>query len=203
VKTRHWLSFILVLASTAITGCEFGKDAPGAGISTTAVGADPVSASNSKAAQLDANVDEALAALKKRALGSDRLIEQAKGVLVFPNVYKGGIGIGAEYGKGALRANGHTVGYYSTASGSFGFQLGAEARTIVFMFMTDKALSDFENSAGWSVGGNADVALVKVGANGQVDSSTVGQPVIAFVYGNTGLMYDLSLQGTKITKITM
>jgi len=201
MKSRPCLSFILALMSSAIVACQSGGSTTGSGTSTTAGG--PVSASNAKAAQLDADVNEAVAQLYKHAPGSERLVQQAKGMLVFPNVYKGGIGIGGEYGKGELRVKDRTVGYYSTTSASFGFQLGAEARTIVLMFMTDKALSDFENSAGWSVGGNADVALIKVGANGQVDSSTVGQPVIAFVFGNSGLMYDLSLQGTKVTKIDL
>lgn len=200
MKIRHCFSFALILASVAIAGCQSEESTTGSGTSTPAAAQNSADSSNAKAAQFNAEVDQALAELRKQTPGSDRLLQQAKGVLVFPNVYKAGFGVGGELGKGALRVNDQTVGYYNTTAASFGFQMGAQARMIVYMFMTDKALSDFRNSSNWSVGGNANVTLVKVGANGQIDAATVQQPVIAFVYGNTGLMYDLSLQGSKITK---
>lgn len=156
-----------------------------------------------RTAHVDARVDRALVALYGKVPGSADLAAKAKGKLVFPSVVKGAAGVGGEFGRGALLVNDETVAYYQTLPASFGLQLGGQSRSIVFMFMTDQALQDFENSNGWQVGGNASATLVTVGANLQVDSTTLRQPVLAFVYGNTGLMYDASVQGTKVTRIAM
>ena len=151
--------------------------------------------------QIDAAVNEVLPQLYRDVSGSRELANKAQGVLIFPDVYKAAIGVGGEYGKGALRIGGSTVGYYSIASGSLGLQIGAQARNIVFMFMTPQALADFRNSSGWQAGATAGVALVKKGAEGSVDTSQINAPVLAFVFGNTGLMADVSIEGTKISKL--
>jgi lipid-binding SYLF domain-containing protein len=154
-------------------------------------------------AQIDGNVDAALAKLHEAVPGSQQIEKEAYGVLVFPDVFRAGIGIGGEYGKGALRVQGKSVAYYSTGGASIGLQLGAETRSMVFMFMTTGALDDFQRSSGWDVGGDASVALVDVGASGAVDASRSGKPVIAFVFGNSGLMANLSLEGTKVSKLDL
>jgi lipid-binding SYLF domain-containing protein len=197
MKIQNCLPLIVVLGCTIMAGCQSSNSTAGSGTTT------PVDAGtrSTEAATVDADVDAALAKLERQAPQAAQLVHRAKGVLVFPSVYKAGFVVGGEYGKGALRVNGRTVGYYSTAAASFGLQAGAESRTLAFLFMTDKALADFENSAGWSVGGNAAVSVVNVGANGQIDSNTLNKPVLAFVYGNAGLMGDLSLEGTKVSKI--
>jgi lipid-binding SYLF domain-containing protein len=154
-------------------------------------------------AKIDKDATGALNQLYESVPGSQDLAQKAKGMLVFPSVYKAGIGVGGEYGRGALRVKNRTEGYYSTAGASFGFQLGAQARSLVFMFMTPQALENFKNSQGWDVGGDASVALVKTGASGKVDLASAGKPIVAFVYGNTGLMYNLSLEGTKVSKLDL
>jgi lipid-binding SYLF domain-containing protein len=133
--------------------------------------------------------------------GSRELVSKARGVLVFPSVIQAGLIVGGQYGEGALRVGGTSVGYYSTASGSFGLQAGAQSKAIIFLFMTQDSLDKFRNADGWSVGGDASVALVKVGANGVIDTTTATAPVQVFVLTNTGLMGDLSLQGTKVSRL--
>jgi lipid-binding SYLF domain-containing protein len=151
--------------------------------------------------QIDTAVNNVLPQLYRDVPGSQDLAKKAQGVLVFPDVYKGAIGVGGEYGKGALRVSGNTAGYYSIASGSVGLQLGAQTRNIVFMFMTPQALADFRGSSGWQAGATAGVAWVKKGAEGSVDTSQINAPVLAFVFGNTGLIADVSVAGTKISKL--
>ena len=154
-------------------------------------------------AKIDSDVKAAVAELYKTVGGSKELAAKSKGMLVFPSVVKAGFGVGAQYGKGALLIKRRPVAYYSTAAASFGFQAGAQARSLVFMFMTDEALRKFQNSQGWDVGGDATVTAVKTGANGALDFSTVNQPVVAIAYGNSGLMADLSLKGTKVSKLDL
>ena len=125
----------------------------------------------------------------------------ARGVLVFPQVVQAGFVVGAQYGQGALRIGGRTEGFYSTAAGSFGLQAGAQSKAIIFCFMNEQALADFRSRNGWAVGGDATVAVVKVGANGNIDSSTATAPVEAFVLTNAGLMAGVSLEGTKVSRL--
>ncbi|WP_410551803.1 YSC84-related protein, partial [Arthrobacter sp. SIMBA_036] len=72
-----------------------------------------------------------------------------------------------------------TVGYYSTAAASFGFQAGAQSTAVIFLFMTQSALDKFRNAAGWSVGGDISVSIVKVGANGAIDTVSASSQVVA------------------------
>lgn len=153
------------------------------------------------AREIDASVDTALGVFAEDVSGGREFLKSAKGYLVFPKVIKAGIGIGGEYGEGALRVKGKTVAYYRLTAASYGFQLGAQKKSIVLAFMTNDSLQHFRTSAGWQVGVDASVALIKVGAGGSIDTNTVKNPVVGFVFGQKGLMYDLSLEGTKFTKI--
>ncbi|MFO7962852.1 MAG: YSC84-related protein [Desulfobacterales bacterium] len=151
--------------------------------------------------EIDAKVNDALKTFYNDVGVGKELAEKAAGILVFPSVIKAGIGVGGEYGEGALRIDGKTVDYYSTAAASIGFQLGAQSKSIVILFMTREALSNFRNSDGWEVGVDGSVALVKIGAGGSLDTTNIKEPIIGFVFGQKGLMYNLTLEGSKITRI--
>jgi lipid-binding SYLF domain-containing protein len=154
-----------------------------------------------KRQSINEKIQSTMSQLYANVKGSRELVEKAAGVLVFPSVLQAGFVVGGQYGEGALRVGGKSVGYYSTISGSFGFQAGAQSKAIIFLFMTHDALSSFRNSKGWSVGGEGSVALVKVGANGAVDTTTATAPVEVFVLTNAGLMGDVSLSGTKVSRL--
>ena len=152
---------------------------------------------------INAGVDATMAKLFSTVHGSHELVAKARGVLVFPSVLAAGFWVGGQYGEGALRMNGATAGYYSTASGSIGLQIGAQSKAIIFLFMNEHSLAEFRNSQGWAAGGDASVAVLKVGANGDVDTNTATAPVLAFVLTNGGLMANLSLEGTKVTRLDL
>ena len=133
--------------------------------------------------------------------GSEIFLNQAAGYLVFPRVIKAGVGVGGESGEGVLRVGGSTVGYYRTTSGSIGFQFGAQAKSIVIAFMTREALDRFRNSEGWRVGVDGSVALIDVGVGKTIDSDNIRDPVVGFIFGSKGLMYNLTLEGTKFTRV--
>jgi lipid-binding SYLF domain-containing protein len=152
-------------------------------------------------AKIDRRVNEALAEFRQKVRGSDAVLARAKGVLVFPKITKGGFGVGAEYGEGALRIGGRSVAYYSTASGSIGFQIGLQGRRQILVFLDQEALNKFRASENWKVGVDGSVTVITVGAGGEVDSQTINQPVVAFIFDSKGLMYNLSLEGSKISRI--
>jgi lipid-binding SYLF domain-containing protein len=156
-----------------------------------------------KRRSIDAKVHGTISRLYSTVQGSRELVAKANGVLVFPSVLQAGFVVGGQYGEGALRVGGKSVGYYSTVSGSFGFQAGAQSKAIIFLFMTRDALASFRNSKGWSAGGEGSVALVKVGANGAIDTTTATAPVEVIVLTNAGLMGDVSLSGTKVSRLNI
>ncbi|MDQ9169596.1 YSC84-related protein [Oxalobacteraceae bacterium R-40] len=191
-------SFLLAAASTALTGVAVS----GCGTTSTASATDPKTTSTSqKQGQIDAAVDAGLSRLYSAIPGSRELVAKSNGMLIFPSVIAAGLGIGGEYGEGALRVNNRTEDYYNLASVSFGLQIGAQSKMIGFLFMTQDGLDKFRKSAGWSVGADASVAVLKTGANGAIDINSVNAPVVAFVLTNAGLMANLTLSGTKITKL--
>jgi len=152
-------------------------------------------------AKIDRASDEALQVFRDDIPGAEIFIQQAAGYLVFPRVIKVGIGVGAETGEGALRVGGRTVDYYRTTSGSIGLQLGAQAKSIVIAFMTKESLQKFRNSDGWKVGVDGSVALIDMGGGKTIDSDNVRDPVVGFIFGSKGLMYNLTLEGSKFSKL--
>ena len=152
---------------------------------------------------IDTQSDAALARLYNDVPGSRELGASAKGILVFPAVVGGSFVVGTEYGCGALRSSDSARRYYSIAVGSVGWQAGAQSKAIVYMFTTTEALEKFRNSKGWTAGVDATVAVANVGANGSIDTSTMREPVVGFVLANAGLEVGASLQGMKVTELTM
>jgi lipid-binding SYLF domain-containing protein len=172
-----------------------------AGCTMTAGSGESSTTDTARRQAIDASVDGALSRLYTSTKGSRELVSKAQGVLIFPNVLQAGFIVGSQHGDGALRVSGGTVGYYSTTSGTFGLTAGAQSKAIIFLFMTSDALDRFRSSKGWTLAGDASVAIVKVGANGTIDSATATAPVEVMIMTNAGLMADVSLAGTKVTPL--
>lgn len=158
-------------------------------------------ASAASKTEIDARVESALKMFNEKTDAGTELANKAAGMLIFPKVYKAGIGIGGEYGEGALIVGGKTVDYYNTASASIGFQLGAQAKSEVILFMNQDVLTQFRDNDGWEAGIDGSVAIATFGAGGEIDSNTAQEPIIGFIFSNKGLMYNLSIEGSKFTKI--
>ena len=151
--------------------------------------------------EIDEDVKAALAEFYEKSQAGKALAEKASGMLVFPKVIKAGFGVGGEYGEGALLVKGETVEYYSTAAASIGFQLGAQQKSQVILFMNDDVLKKFRDSDGWEAGVDGSVAVAELGAGGEISSNTAQEPIIGFIFSNKGLMYNLTLEGSKMTKL--
>ena len=162
----------------------------------------PSQAAVNTAKEIDVGVDATLDRFKEEVPGAELFLSKASGALTFPNVYKAGIGIGAEYGEGALRVAGKTIKYYSTAAASIGFQFGAQAKSIILIFTSKKALETFQKSDGWEAGVDGSVALITLGMGDSLDTTNVKDPIVAFIFGQKGLMYNLTLEGSKFSIIT-
>jgi len=153
------------------------------------------------AKEIDVSVDVSLDRFYKDVKGAKEFAKTAKALLILPGVIKAGFVVGGEYGEGALRIDGKTVDYYNIVAGSFGLQIGAESKDIVIAFMTDEALKKFRASAGWEAGVDGNVALIDIGGGERLDTTTIKDPIVGFVFGVKGLMADVSLKGSKFTKL--
>jgi lipid-binding SYLF domain-containing protein len=162
-------------------------------------GADSAIAATAK--EIDVSVDVALEKFENEVGGAKQLLASSKGVLMFPKVIKAGFGWGGEYGEGSLRIGGKTVDYYNTIAGSFGLQFGAQAKTVMLVFLDEGALKQFQMSEGWKAGVDGSVAVIAVGAGTSLDSTKLNNPIVGFILDQKGLMYNLTLEGSKFSKI--
>lgn len=160
-----------------------------------------VGGSDSRAQKIDTRVDIALDYLHQQIPGSRELREKAAGVLVMPLITQAGFGVGASYGRGALRIDGFTAGYYSAASASLGLQIGAQQYAHALFFMTQEALADFANAQGWAAGADIKYAVSANAGVLNANTITVMDPVVGIVFGQAGLIAGATLEGTKYTPI--
>jgi lipid-binding SYLF domain-containing protein len=135
--------------------------------------------------------------------GSRELGSRAQGMLIFPRVLSGGLGVGGEFGDGVLRSGGRADGYYRLVGASLGWQIGGQSQAIVLMFLTQDALNRFRTSQGWTIGADATVSVAKVGATGDIDSNTIKQSIVGFALTNVGLFAGIKLDGSKITRLDL
>ena len=157
-----------------------------------ATSAAPPRSEAASAAEIDCAAEATLQITGVRELGN-----KAAGILLFPSVVKAGLGVGGEYGEGLLLIHGRPAGYYDLISTSFGFQIGVQERSVVIMFMTNKALAEFKRRAGWKVGIDGSVTIINVDVGGSIYTARITSPVIGFILDPKGLMYNLTLGGLQ------
>lgn len=184
------IASVLALCGLVFTGCTTTSPAGRTDVASTK-------------ASIDSQVDATLTRLYNQVPGARELGAEAKGILVFPSVVGGSFVVGAEYGRGSLRASDSAPRYYSISVGSVGWQIGAQSKAIIYMFTTTEALDKFRNSKGWTAGVDATVAVANIGANGSVDTTSMRAPVVAFVLANAGLEVGASVEGMKITELSL
>ena len=159
------------------------------------------SAHADKKAVIDSNTENALLKLRGHSNGTDQLLDKAFGVLVFPDVVKMGFGGGGRFGEGSLLVGGETKAYYVTAGVPHSAQPDAEFKAEVILFMTEQALREFRSSQGWEVGVDGSVSLVDADIGGSIEPADVTEPVVGFIFSDKGLMKNLTMEGSRITRI--
>jgi lipid-binding SYLF domain-containing protein len=154
------------------------------------------------AADVDGKVTSALDKLYQSVPEAKKFAENAKGILVFPEVLKAGLIVGAQGGNGALRVDGKTKGYYQTASLSAGLQAGAQKFGYALFFQTDEALAFLDRSGGWEIGTGPNITVVDRGAATSLTSTTLKDDIYVFFFDQKGLMAGIGLEGSRIAKWT-
>ena len=182
VSRRRWCRSSLLLVAAAMIG-------------------PPKPARGASAAELDAKADHALKNLLASNEGARSLAGQAKGVLIFPSIIKGGFVLGGAYGEGALRVAGKTTSYYRSIAASYGLQIGAQSFSYVLFFMTDGALEYLKKSEGWEIGVGPSLVVADEGFGKKASTTTLQAEIYAFIFAQEGLMAGLGIEGSKITRI--
>ena len=155
-----------------------------------------------EASELERASQAAVQQLYATAPLAKQLGPKAHAILVFPKVTKAGLGIGGQYGEGALLKGGTAVAYYKTTGASFGLQAGGQQYGYAMLFMNAQALAQLDNAKGFEVGVGPSVVLVDEGMAKTTTTTTLKDDVYAFVFGQKGLMAGLGIQGNKITRVT-
>ncbi|MGI9493367.1 MAG: YSC84-related protein [Geminicoccaceae bacterium] len=181
VFVKHWMIFALMLMAAVLSRTN------------------PVIAAS--AAEIDREVDATLSTLYERVPSAKALSEQAKGIVVFPNIVKAGFIIGGQYGTGARREGGRTTGYYNSVAASYGLQAGVQSFGYALFFMTDETLAFLDSSDGWEIGVGPSIVVLDEGAAKSLTTTTGKSDVYAFIFSQRGLMVGLGLQGSKISRI--
>ncbi|MBK5934101.1 Las17-binding protein actin regulator [Rhodovulum imhoffii] len=167
----------------------------------TALGACGNGIGSTGASTIEARVDATRDYLFTRYPATRELADKAQGILYMPLITKAGFGVGGAYGRGALRINDVTVDYYSATQASFGLQIGAQQYAHALFFMTSEALAEFRRGLGWSAGADMEYALPDRGGNLSAETLTALDPIVAVVFGQAGLIFGATLEGTKYTRI--
>jgi lipid-binding SYLF domain-containing protein len=153
-------------------------------------------------AEIDSKVSTSLKKLYDTEPAAKALGGKAKAVLVFPDIVKGGFIVAGEYGDGALLKGNNTAGYYRALAASVGFQAGAQSFGYVLFFMDDDSLAYLDKSDGWELGTGPTLVVLDKGFGKNFSTTTLQKGVYAIIFNQKGLMGGISLQGSKITKIT-
>jgi len=162
----------------------------------------PRTAAAASAADTNRQIDAALSSLYASTPTAVELSKKAKGILVFPDVVKGGFLFGGQFGVGALRVGGRTVGYYSTVAASYGLQIGVQSFGYALFLMDDSSMKFLNNEGGWELGVGPSVVVLDQGTARTLTTATATQGVYAFIFDQEGLMAGMGLQGSKITQYT-
>jgi lipid-binding SYLF domain-containing protein len=165
-----------------------------AGCSTTAT-------SSASRADLSADSSQALNKLVRENPAAAAISRQSRAVLVFPSIVKAGLVFGGAYGEGELRRGGSTVDYYTSFTGSWGLQAGAQSYGYAVFLMNEEAVSYLERSDGWEIGVGPTVVVVNQGVAENLSSSTLQDDAYAFIFDQKGLMAGVSIEGTKVTRV--
>jgi lipid-binding SYLF domain-containing protein len=153
------------------------------------------------AEEIDRDADSALQKLYESTPAAKELAKIAKGILIFPEIVKGGLIIGGQYGEGALRVNGKTTGYYKSVAASYGLQAGVQSFGYALFFMTDSSLEYLKNSEGWEIGVGPTLVVVDEGVATSLSTTTAKSDIYAFFFSQQGLMAGIGIQGSKITRV--
>jgi lipid-binding SYLF domain-containing protein len=129
--------------------------------------------------------------------GIEALAKKSQGLAFFPEITKGGLGIGGAYGRGVVYEKGQHIGYADVTQGSLGLQAGGQTYSEVILFEDEAALQRFKQNE-LNFGANASAIIA---SNGAAANARFVDGVAIFVRPITGAMAEASIGGQRITYV--
>ncbi|HXR95471.1 MAG TPA: lipid-binding SYLF domain-containing protein [Rhizomicrobium sp.] len=130
-----------------------------------------------------------------------RMMDQARAVYIVPKLVKGGFIFGAEGGDGVLvRRTAHGWGeprFYGMGSASFGLQAGLEQAELVFIIMSNRALSGIEHG-NFKLGAGGGITVATLSSGAEAATTAHGGDMVVWTSG-TGAYGGLTFNGTVIS----
>ena len=160
-------------------------------------------------ADSDAHADKAAIETFLESPVVKKFHDTAYGYAVFPNIGKGGLGIGGAYGKGRVYRGGKKTGDVSLAQVSIGFQAGGQAYRQIIYFQDKRAFDEFTSGEfEFSAQAEAIAITASAGAQAGTEGATASagdaqkgadyyKGMVVFTMGKGGLMYQATLGGQK------
>ncbi len=150
---------------------------------------------------INTNTEKVLTAFKQYAVDGDDMLEDAAGVLVFPDIFRLGFGLGGQYGEGVLLVKGEPVAYYTNAGHNYGLDTKEHGfKSEVIVFRDIDALNTFRNKSSWKVGENGNVTLPVINSPSGVKLGAQSDSVVGFILSDKGLVADVTLNGNRYTR---
>ncbi len=155
-----------------------------------------------EAAALDAEAKATAEKFIAETKGAKELFDNAKGILVCPKIRKAGLGVGAERGQCVLTAGSPEHLYYLTTALKTGFIVGVSSHSMILLMNTDEVLAKFTSGEReWEFGVDMSVAVAKVGAGGDIDTTNLKKDIVSFIFGEKGLIADVTWEGSRFKKL--
>ena len=149
--------------------------------------------SDSKKEKIIADSKEAKEEFLKADEAMGGLFDKSYGYVIFPNVGKGGVGVGGAAGNGAAYEQGVLIGTAKLTQVSVGLQLGGQSYREVIFFENKEAMDRFKDNR---VELSAQVSAVAA-ASGASANAKYNEGVMVFTMQKGGLMYEASVGGQK------
>lgn len=159
--------------------------------------------SNADARKIEQKSRAALEGLYRTNPRARTLAQHAEGILVFPEIIKGGFVVGGAYGDGALYQRNRATGYYRSISASYGLQAGLQKHGYALFLMDEQAMRSLNASGGWEIGSAPSLTVLDKGTAGSLSTTTLKKGTYAVFFNQKGLMAGLGLQGTKVTRLAI
>ena len=152
---------------------------------------------------LEAEANVTIQKFYTNVIGGEDFLGKVKGYLVFPSVIRGGLIFGGEFGRGVLKVDGQSKGYFNMVSGSIGLQAGVQERAVLIAFVSQRALDSFLSTNGFTIGVDGSLNFANWGTSRDLSTAMFGRDVVIFAFDETGVMGGVSVDGSKITRIDL
>ena len=152
-----------------------------------------VVAQSKKDKEIVKEAKEAKKSFLKADEGMSTLFANSYGYVIFPNVGKGGLGVGGASGNGAVYQGGKLIGMAKLTQLSIGFQAGGQSYREIVFFENSESIERFKDNR---VELSAQVSAVAAAAGASADAKYV-EGVAVFTLQKGGLMYEASVGGQK------